>query len=115
MILLRKSKPHPLEKLLEKGYTGNKGPGGFYENKAVDGNRLKALNTSDMSYYDFDKVDLPIARRVERKQSIADDDSEYGKYVFMSKIINYSAFVSQVSFSSIDVPFVWVSIGMKDL
>jgi len=29
-------KPHPIvEKLLEKGYTGNKGPGGFYENNGM--------------------------------------------------------------------------------
>ena len=34
----------------------------------VDGDEIiKALNTSDMSYYDFDKVDLPIARRVEKE------------------------------------------------
>ena len=25
------------------------------------------MNTSDMSYYDFDKVDLEIARRVEKE------------------------------------------------
>ena len=91
-------KPHPIvEQLLEKGYTGNKGPGGFYETKVVDGDEvIKALNTSDMTYYDFDKVDLPIARRVEREgiKTLLNDDSEYGKYAFsvLSKIINYSSF-----------------------
>ena len=103
-------KPHPIvEKLLEKGYTGNKGPGGFYENKAVDGDEItKALNTSDMSYYDFDKVDLPIARRVEKEgiKALLNDDSEYGKYVFavISKIINYSAFcIPEVSSKGTDI------------
>lgn len=103
-------KPHPIvEKLLEKGYTGNKGPGGFYENKAVDGDEItKALNTSDMSYYDFDKVDLPIARRVEKEgiKALLNDDSEYGKYVFavISKIINYSAFcIPEVSSKVTDI------------
>ena len=59
---------HPVvEKLLEKGFTGNKGPGGFYQTTIDDGNEIiKALNPSDMSYYDFNKVDLPIARQVEK-------------------------------------------------
>ena len=103
-------KPHPIvEQLLEKGFTGNKGPGGFYENKIVDGDEItKALNTSDMSYYDFDKVDLPIARRVEKEgiRSLLDDNSEYGKYTFavLSKIINYSAFcIPEVSSKITDI------------
>ena len=35
------------------------------------------MNTSDMSYYDFDKVDLEIARRVEKEgiKALLDDDS----------------------------------------
>ena len=38
------------------------------------------MNTSDMSYYDFDKVDLEIARRVEKEgiKALLDDDSDYG-------------------------------------
>jgi len=103
-------KPHPIvEQLLERGYTGNKGPGGFYKNKIVDGDEItKALKTSDMSYYDFDKVDLPIARKVEKEgmKALLDDDSEYGKYAFavLSKIINYSAFcIPEVSSRVTDV------------
>ena len=89
---------HPIvKKLLEKGYNGNKGPGGFYQTTIVDGNEnVKALNITDMSYYDFDKVDLKIARRVEKEgmKVLLDDESEYGRYAFavISKIINYSAY-----------------------
>ena len=103
-------KPHPIvEALLEKGYTGNKGPGGFYETKVVDGDEIvKALKTSDMSYYDFDKVDLPIARRVEKEgiKVLLNDDSDYGEYAFavFAKIINYSAFcVPEVSSKITDI------------
>ena len=103
-------KPHPIVvQLLEKGYTGNKGPGGFYETKVVDGDEItKALNILDMTYYDFDKVDLPIARRVEREgmKVLLNDDSEYGRYAFavLSKIINYSAFcIPEVSSKVTDV------------
>ena len=103
-------KPHPIvEQLLDKGYTGNKGFGGFYETKTVDGDEItKALNTVDMSYYDFDKVDLPIARRVEKEgiKALLNDDSKYGKYAFavFSKIINYSAFcIPEVSSKVTDI------------
>ena len=103
-------KPHIIvEKLLEKGFTGNKGPGGFYETKIIDDNEIvKALNTSDMSYYDFDKVDLDIARRVEKEgiKALLNDESEYGLYAFavLSKIINYSAFcIPEVSSKITDI------------
>ncbi len=103
-------RPHPIvEKLLDKGYYGNKGPGGFYETTTVEGNEIiKALNTSDMSYYDFDKVDLHIARLVEKEgiKALLNDDSEYGRYTFavFSKIINYSAFcVPEVSSKITDI------------
>ena len=48
-----------------------------------------------MSYYDFDKVDLEIARvEKEGMKALLDDESEYGRYAFavISKIINYSAY-----------------------
>ena len=103
-------KPHSIvEKLLEKGFTGNKGPGGFYETKTIDDNEIvKALNTADMSYYDFDKVDLDIARRVEKEgiKALLNDESEYGRYAFavLSKIINYSAFcIPEVSSKITDI------------
>ena len=103
-------KPHPLvEQLLEKGFNGNKGPGGFYQTTIVEGDEhVKAMNTSDMSYYDFDKVDLEIARRVEKEgiKALLDDDSEYGRYAFavLAKIINYSAFcIPEVSSRVTDI------------
>ncbi len=102
--------PHPLvEKLLEKGFNGNKGPGGFYQTTIVDNDEIvKAMNTLDMSYYDFDKVDLEIARRVEKEgiKALLDDDSEYGRYAFavLAKIINYSAFcIPEVSSNVTDI------------
>ena len=96
--------PHPLvEKLLEKGFNGNKGPGGFYQTTIADDDEIvKAMNTSDMSYYDFDKVDLDIARRVEKEgiNVLLDDDSEYGRYAFavLAKIIN------SVSYTHLTLP-----------
>ena len=75
----------------------------------VDGDEIvKALKTSDMSYYDFDKVDLPIARRVEKEgiKALLNDDSDYGRYAFavFAKIINYSAFcVPEVSSKITDI------------
>ena len=62
-------KAHPIvEKLLENGFTGNKGKGGFYENKTIDGNEFtKALNYESFTYYDFEKVDLELAHRVEKE------------------------------------------------
>ncbi len=102
--------PHPLvEKLLEKGFNGNKGPGGFYQTTIVDDDEIvKAMNTSDMSYYDFDKVDLEIARRVEKEgiKALLDDESEFGRYAFavLAKIINYSAFcIPEVSSNVTDI------------
>ena len=103
-------KPHPLvEALLEKGYTGNKGPGGFYQTTVVDGEEIvKVLRPLDMSYEEFDKVDLPIARKVEREgiKALLNEDSEYGRYAFavFSKIINYSAFcIPEVSSKVTDI------------
>ena len=103
-------KHHPVvEALLDKGYTGNKGPGGFYETKIVDGEEIvKALNVTDMSYYEFDKVDLPLARRVEKEgmKALLNDDSDYGRYAFavFAKIINYSAYcVPEVSSKVTDI------------
>ena len=60
---------HPVvEKLLEKGFNGNKGPGGFYQTTIDDGNEIiKALNPSDMSYYDFNKVDFPSQEELKKR------------------------------------------------
>ena len=88
-------KPHAIvEGLLSKGFTGNKGKGGFYENQTIDGNEFtKALNYENYEYYDFQKVDLELTHKVEREgiKALLDDDSQYGDYAFsvFSKIVNY--------------------------
>ena len=92
-------KAHPVvEKLLENGFTGNKGKGGFYENKTIDGNEFtKALNYQSFTYYDFEKVDLDLAHIVEKEgiKALLDDNSEYGQYAFsvLAKIVNYCAYL----------------------
>ena len=103
-------KAHPIvEKLLENGFTGNKGKGGFYENKTIDGNEFtKALNYESFTYYDFEKVDLELAHRVEKEgiKALLDDKSEYGRYAFsvLAKIVNYCAYlIPEVTEKLIDI------------
>ena len=103
-------KPHTIvEGLLSKGFTGNKGKGGFYENQTIDGNEFtKALNYENYEYYDFQKVDLELTHKVEREgiKALLDDDSQYGDYAFsvFSKIVNYCAYlIPEVTERLIDI------------
>ncbi|MAV83119.1 MAG: crotonase [Pelagibacteraceae bacterium] len=103
-------KPHKIvEKLLENGFTGNKGKGGFYENKIVEGNEFtKALNYESFEYYDFKKVDLELAHKVEKDgiKALFDDQSQFGEYAFcvFEKIVNYCAYlIPEVTENLIDI------------
>ncbi len=55
--------------LLEKGYTGNKGPGGFYENKVVDGEEItEAYEFADKNNLTPPTMEQPQYNLLDRKR-----------------------------------------------
>ena len=86
----------PLVKnLIESGYTGRKGKGGFYRINKKDGKKvLEAINLSTKDYFPFKKIDLNINEKVNLKELVSRND-KYGKYAWsvISKIILYASFL----------------------
>jgi len=84
----------PLVKnLIETGYTGRKGKGGFYRMNKKDGKKiLEAINLSTKDYSQSKKIDLNIDEKVTLKELVSRND-KYGKYAWslISKIILYSS------------------------
>jgi len=84
----------PLVKnLIETGYTGRKGKGGFYRMNKKDGKKiLEAINLSTKDYSPSKKIDLNIDEKTNLKELVSRDD-KYGKYAWsvISKIILYSS------------------------
>ncbi len=81
-----------IKKLIETGYTGRKGKGGFFRiNKVGDEKILEALNLETGDYLPSKKIDLK-SDKVDLKKLINRDD-KYGKYAWsvISKIIKYSS------------------------
>ena len=81
-----------IKKLVDKGYTGRKGKGGFYRINKSDGKKiLEALNLNTHEYSPVKKIDLKIDK-VELLELINRND-KYGKYALsvISKIILYSS------------------------
>ena len=81
-----------IPKLIEKGYTGRKGKGGFYRiNKDNNQKILEAINLETEQYSPSKKIDLGIDT-VNLKNLINRDD-KYGKYAWsvISKIIKYAS------------------------
>jgi len=80
-----------IKKLIENGYTGRKGKGGFYRmNKDGGKNILEAINLKNAKYFPSKKIDL--ADQVGLKEFVSRDD-KYGKYAWsvVSKIILYAS------------------------
>ena len=78
--------------LIEKGYTGRKGKGGFYRiNKLENKKILEALDFTKNKYFPAKKIDLNIDK-INLLELINRDD-KYGKYAWsvISKIILYSS------------------------
>src|SRR5210317_1045585 len=97
----------PLVKnLIETGYTGRKGKGGFYRiNKSEGGKVLEALNLETGEYSTSKKIDIK-SDKVDLKTLIARED-KYGEYAWsvISKIIKYaSSLVPEITkeFNDID-------------
>ena len=81
-----------IKKLIETGYTGRKGKGGFYRiNKEGGAKILEALNLETGDYSASKKIDLK-SDKVDLKKLINRDD-KYGEYAWsvVSKIIKYSS------------------------
>jgi 3-hydroxyacyl-CoA dehydrogenase len=88
------AKEIPLVKnLIETGYTGRKGKGGFYRINKEGGKKvLEAINLKNREYATSKKIDINISDNVNLKELIS-RDGRYGKYAWsvISKIIQYAS------------------------
>jgi 3-hydroxyacyl-CoA dehydrogenase len=88
------AKEIPLVKnLIETGYTGRKGKGGFYRMNKQDSKKiLEAINLKTGKYSISKKIDLNIEDKVSLKDLVLKND-KYGKYAWsvISKIILYAS------------------------
>ena len=84
----------PLVKnLIENGYTGRKGKGGFYRINKKDGKKvLEAINLNSGDYFPSKKIDTSIEEKAILKELVSRND-KYGKYAWsvISKIILYAS------------------------
>ena len=81
-----------IQKLIETGYTGRKGKGGFYRINKSDGRKiLETLDLNKNEYFPSKKIDLQI-KKINLLELINRND-KYGKYAWsvISKIILYSS------------------------
>ena len=81
-----------VKKLIETGYTGRKGKGGFYRVNKTDGKKImEALNLETGDYSISKKINIK-TEKVDLKSLINRDD-KYGKYAWsvISKIIKYAS------------------------
>ena len=81
-----------VKKLIETGYTGRKGKGGFYRMNKVDNKKiLEAINLETGEYHPSQKINIK-SDKVDLKALINRDD-KYGEYAWsvISKIINYAS------------------------
>tara|TARA_B100001175_G_scaffold188528_1_gene159949 strand:+ start:655 stop:2877 length:2223 start_codon:yes stop_codon:yes gene_type:complete len=81
-----------VKKLIETGYTGRKGKGGFYRINKIDGKKiLEAINLETGEYSESKKINIK-SEKVDLKALINRDD-KYGKYAWsvISKIICYAS------------------------
>ena len=81
-----------VKKLIETGYTGRKGKGGFYRmNKTGATKVMEAINLETGEYFTSKKIDVK-SDKVDLKKLINRDD-KYGEYAWsvLSKIIKYSS------------------------
>ena len=81
-----------VKKLIETGYTGRKGKGGFYRMNKVENKKiLEAINLETGEYSTSQKINLGI-ERIDLKNLISRKD-KYGEYAWsvISKIIKYAS------------------------
>ena len=81
-----------IKRLIETGYTGRKGMGGFYRINKADGKKvMEALNLETGHYLPTKKINIK-SEKVDLK-TLIDRDDKYGKYAWsvISKIIMYAS------------------------
>ena len=81
-----------VKKLIETGYTGRKGKGGFYRMNKAEGKKvLEAINLETGEYFPSEKINIK-SEKVDLKALINRDD-KYGRYAWsvISKIISYAS------------------------
>ena len=81
-----------IKKLIETGYTGRKGKGGFYRVNKTDGKKImEAINLETGEYFPSKKINIK-SEKVDLKTLINRDD-KYGEYAWsvISKIIKYAS------------------------
>jgi len=81
-----------VKKLIDTGYTGRKGKGGFYRVNKTDGKKImEALNLETGDYFPSKKINIK-TEKVDLKNLINRDD-KYGEYAWsvISKIIKYAS------------------------
>ncbi len=81
-----------ITKLIQTGYTGRKGKGGFYRmNKSNNQKILEAINLETSEYSPSKKIDLKIDK--VNLNNLINRKDKYGEYAWsvISKIINYAS------------------------
>jgi len=81
-----------IKKLIETGYTGRKGKGGFYRMNKIENKKiLEAINLETGEYFPSKKIDVK-SEKVDLLKLISRDD-KYGNYAWsvISKIIKYAS------------------------
>ena len=95
-----------VKKLIDTGYTGRKGKGGFYRMNKSDGKKiLEAINLETGEYSPSKKINLGLGDKIDIKKLIQRED-KYGKYAksILTKVIRYAAFlIPDVSSKYIDI------------
>ncbi len=95
-----------VKKLIDTGYTGRKGKGGFYRMNKSDGKKiLEAISLETGEYSPSKKINLGLGDKIDIKKLIERDD-KYGKYAksILTKVIRYAAFlIPDVSSKYIDI------------
>ena len=101
------AKENPLvTKLINTGYTGRKGKGGFYRMNKNDGKKiLEAINLETGEYHPSKKINLGIGDKIDINKLIQRKD-KYGEYAksILTKVIRYAAYlIPDVSSKYIDI------------
>ena len=95
-----------VKKLIETGYTGRKGKGGFYRMNKSDGKKiLEAINLETGEYHPSQKINLGMGDKIDINKLIQRKD-KYGEYAksILTKVIRYAAYlIPDVSSKYIDI------------
>ncbi len=109
------SEPEVVKTMLEKGWIGRKGPGGFYRLNKADGKRIKEsidLNTGDYAPSQKARLDSLNASKAGGLKALVEHEDKGGKFAWhlVSHAIPYAvSLVPEIADTIVDV-----DAGMKD-